>query len=415
MNSFFNSIVNRVRSYKEEDLREFVDRKARVDDVVVGYYLDNQDKFNLSDSLKVGDKELEKIADELSKKFNSVFKLDTKDSDKVLSALLERREVDLKLSDDVDLKITRRLKNGFTLIELMITVAIVGVLGSVAIPSYQDYVARSQISEAIVLASGAKPLVAEYYANYGEYPNSSDVGFSGNTGKYVESIEIQNGNIIAKLNNNVNEKIRGKLIILNPKGDGSDIIISSNSIFDKLLGISSAIANNQNGWNCFANVEQKYLPKTCETREFPNENGSGENENTTPYNLDDGKYKFDQYKFSDNGKVMLLGGNFRFLLSEDGDIKTFIVDKDDPNLIGYPEDFSDRKYFVDSKTGLVADYIPSNMDNSIGFFGVNNEGYYVYFNEDNTYEIKTSGSTIDDRKLTDTEKELVRKAGYQVK
>lgn len=278
MNSFFSSIINRVRSFKEEDLRDFVSKKSRVDDVVVSHYLDNQDKFNFSDSLKIGDKELEKIADELSQRFNSVFKLDTKDSDKILSALLERKEVDVKLSDDVDLKITKRLKNGFTLIELMITVAIVGVLGSVAIPSYQDYVARSQISEAIVLASGAKPLVAEYYANYGEYPNSSDIGFNGNTGKYVESIEIQNGNIIAKLNNNVNEKIRGKLIILNPKGDGSDIIISSNSIFDKLLGISSAIANNQNGWNCFANVEQKYLPKTCETREFSNENGGSPSE-----------------------------------------------------------------------------------------------------------------------------------------
>lgn len=68
MNSFFNGIVNRVRSYKEEDLREFVVKKARVDDVVVSHYLENQDKFNLSDSLKIGDKELEKIADELSQR-----------------------------------------------------------------------------------------------------------------------------------------------------------------------------------------------------------------------------------------------------------------------------------------------------------------------------------------------------------
>lgn len=60
MNSFFSSIINRVRSFKEEDLRDFVSKKSRVDDVVVSHYLDNQDKFNFSDSLKIGDKELEK-------------------------------------------------------------------------------------------------------------------------------------------------------------------------------------------------------------------------------------------------------------------------------------------------------------------------------------------------------------------
>lgn len=46
MNSFFSSIINRVRSFKEEDLRDFVSKKSRVDDVVVSHYLDNQDKFN---------------------------------------------------------------------------------------------------------------------------------------------------------------------------------------------------------------------------------------------------------------------------------------------------------------------------------------------------------------------------------
>lgn len=276
MNDFFNGILNRVRSYKEEDLREFVEKKARVDDIVVSHFIENQDSYNFSDSLKVGDKELEKIADELSQRFNTVFKLDTKDSDKVLSALLEKKEIEVKLSDSSDLKITRRMKNGFTLIELMITVAIIGVLSAVAIPSYQDYVARSQVSEAIVLGSGAKPLVAEYYANNGEYPlNSNAVGYSSAVGKYVENVSIQSGNIVVTFNKNVNKQLIGKTVVLSPS-NGQDITIADSNFIYKLLGISNAVAG-ENSWSCYSDIESKYLPKSCETREFNYKNQNPDN------------------------------------------------------------------------------------------------------------------------------------------
>ncbi|HFA9685174.1 TPA: pilin [Neisseria gonorrhoeae] len=62
------------------------------------------------------------------------------------------------------------LQKGFTLIELMIVIAIVGILAAVALPAYQDYTARAQVSEAILLAEGQKSAVAGYYLNNGEWP-----------------------------------------------------------------------------------------------------------------------------------------------------------------------------------------------------------------------------------------------------
>ncbi|EMU4545716.1 pilin [Neisseria gonorrhoeae] len=65
------------------------------------------------------------------------------------------------------------LQKGFTLIELMIVIAIVGILAAVALPAYQDYTARAQVSEAILLAEGQKSAVTEYYLNHGEWPETT--------------------------------------------------------------------------------------------------------------------------------------------------------------------------------------------------------------------------------------------------
>ena len=84
---------------------------------------------------------------------------------------------------------------GFTLIELMIVVAIIGILAAVAIPQYQNYVARAQVSEALVLASGAKTAVAIYRSTTGEWPIDNEAaGLAPNptdiSGKYVEQLFV---------------------------------------------------------------------------------------------------------------------------------------------------------------------------------------------------------------------------------
>ncbi|OUC34181.1 pilin, partial [Neisseria meningitidis] len=112
------------------------------------------------------------------------------------------------------------LQKGFTLIELMIVIAIVGILAAVALPAYQDYTARAQVSEAILLAEGQKSAVTEYYLNHGIWPaNNSSAGVASTPsdikGKYVQSVTVANGVITAQMaSSGVNKEIQGKKLSL---------------------------------------------------------------------------------------------------------------------------------------------------------------------------------------------------------
>src|SRR5690554_1460621 len=140
----------------------------------------------------------------------------------------------------------RKMQQGFTLIELMIVVAIIGILAAIAIPAYQDYTARSQMSEAMSLASGVRTAVSEAYQTTGTLPaDNAAAGVSANTdiaGTYVNDVAVANGVITATLRAGtpVNTPIRSTTLVLTP--------------------VTTATGSMQ--WTCGGSADDKYYPSS---------------------------------------------------------------------------------------------------------------------------------------------------------
>lgn len=162
------------------------------------------------------------------------------------------------------------MQKGFTLIELMIVIAIIGILAAIALPAYQDYIARSQVTEALSLASGQKAAVAEYYSSKNACPKNSDPNNAATgglakpsliAGKYVEKVEVdEDTSVTITVGNTTIKSVCG--IVATMKS--SDI---SQGIQGKKLGLYMAPTSGAFAWQCGSgdtDLDDKYLPSSCQ-------------------------------------------------------------------------------------------------------------------------------------------------------
>ncbi|MFN3628504.1 MAG: pilin [Casimicrobiaceae bacterium] len=152
----------------------------------------------------------------------------------------------------------RTLQKGFTLIELMIVVAIIGILAAIAIPAYQDYTIRAQVSEGLAMTTGIKADIAAFYAERGTWP--TNLGALGVTtapsSKLVSSVQVVNGAINVTFGNQANAAINGSVLTIRPA------VSANNDISWVCGGRAVPTGLTAVGTNA-TTVLAKYLPSNC--------------------------------------------------------------------------------------------------------------------------------------------------------
>ncbi len=140
----------------------------------------------------------------------------------------------------------RLRQRGYTLIELMIVTGIIGILGSIAIPAYQDYTIRAQVAEGISLSAGSRAALIDYFTQSGDWPNNNQKAGIANqneiAGKYVKKIMVKKNVLEIQYGNDAHNNISGKKIELTA--------VENNGIIR---------------WECSGKggFEDRYLPNSC--------------------------------------------------------------------------------------------------------------------------------------------------------
>ena len=144
------------------------------------------------------------------------------------------------------------------------SVAIIGILAAIAIPAYQNYTIRAQVTEGLNLADGWKTAISEYYANSGSMPalTANLTGQVASTGKYVTNVGVKGGAIEVTYGNQANTNIGGKILALLPFTNANNDIVwicgsASSTVTTGTLSAASADTS------ATTTVSQQYLPTVC--------------------------------------------------------------------------------------------------------------------------------------------------------
>ena len=148
----------------------------------------------------------------------------------------------------------KRVQQGFTLIELMIVVAIIGILAAVALPAYQDYTVRAKMSEVILAMSACRTSVTELYQTGGTPPGADNWGCEGVSSKYVKSLNTTADGVITATIQGISSAVNDKKVTLIPTIGGA------------AAATATDFGKGVNGWVCGGtgtDLEKKYLPGSC--------------------------------------------------------------------------------------------------------------------------------------------------------
>jgi type IV pilus assembly protein PilA len=163
----------------------------------------------------------------------------------------------------------KKVQQGFTLIELMIVVAIIGILAAIAIPAYQDYTIRAKVTEGIGLADAAKTAVAEAYQSGDLIPGVSSLATgwvaTQSATKYVTSVSVLPSGLITVVYSNVVPQLSGKTIMLSPNIGGVVLAAGKSGAIDWACSTITNATATANHLGVIANgtLDARYTPTTC--------------------------------------------------------------------------------------------------------------------------------------------------------